>query len=130
SAGIELVTFYSGSTNSYNITPPTFTNVINNVYTVAAYGADAMSNWTTRKQTLIKKITLSREEIDLLACANDIQSLYTSSSVSALETSNGLANNNVIVFKTAEDKYGVLYVKSRSVNSNTNYITVDIKVQK
>lgn len=130
SAGIDLVTFYSGSTNSYNITSPTFTNVINNVYTVAAYGEDAMSNWTTRKQTLIKKITLSREEFDLLASANDIQSLYTSSSVSALETSNGLANNNVIVFKTAEDKYGVLYVKSRSGNSNTNYITVDIKVQK
>ncbi|TZF84915.1 hypothetical protein FW774_08050 [Pedobacter sp. BS3] len=130
SAGIDLINFYSGSTYAYNITSPTLATVANNVYTVATYGEDGMANWSVKNQTLIKKITLTREEFDLLASSAAIQALYTGSGVAESETSGGLANNNVIVFKTASGKYGVLYVKSRSANANTGYLTVDIKVQK
>ncbi|WP_157279123.1 MULTISPECIES: hypothetical protein [Proteiniphilum] len=130
SADIDLATFFSGSTTAYNITSPTFANTINIIYNPASIGEDAMENWAVRNQTLIKKITLTREEFDLLADAAEIEALYTGSSVAESETSGGLANNNVIVFKTAGGKYGVLYVKSRSANANTGYLTVDIKVQK
>lgn len=130
SAGIDLVTFYSGSTNSYNITSPTLTTVSANIYTVALYGADALENWPTRNRTLIKKINLSQNEFDLIGSSADIQNLYTNSSVVASETSGGMANGNVIVFLTASNKYGVLLLKARSANANTGNVTVDVKVQK
>lgn len=130
SASIDLVTFYSGSTNSYNITSPTLATVSANIYTVALYGADALDNWPTRNKTLIKKITLSQNEFDLIGSSADIQNLYTSASVAAGETSAGMANGNVIVFLTAGNKYGVLLLKARSANANTGNVTVDVKVQK
>ncbi|MDP1614468.1 MAG: hypothetical protein Q8L68_01585, partial [Methylococcales bacterium] len=130
SANIDLVTFYSGSTNSYNITSPTLATVSANIYTVALYGADALDNWPTRNKTLIKKITLSQNDFDLIGSSEDIQNLYTSSSVVAGETSGGMANGNVIVFLTASNKYGVLLLKARSANANTGNVTVDVKVQK
>jgi hypothetical protein len=129
-AGVDLVTFYSGSTNSYNLTSPTLATVAANIYTVALYGADALDNWSTRNKTLIKKITLSQNDFDLIGSAADIQNLYTSSSVTATETSGGMANGNVIVFLTANNKYGVLLLKARSANANTGNVTVDVKVQK
>ncbi len=130
SADIDLATFFSGSTTAYNITSPTFANTINVIYTVAVYGDDAMANWSVRNQTLIKKITLTHGDFDLLASAAEIEALYTGSSVVESETSGGLANTNVIVFKTAAGKYGVLYVVNRSANANTGYLIVDIKMQK
>lgn len=130
SAVIDLVTFYSGSTNSYNITSPTLATVAANIYTVALYGADALENWVTRNTTLIKKITLTQNEFDLIGSAADIQNLYTNSSVVAGETSAGMANGNVIAFLTASNKYGVLLLKARSANANTGNVTVDVKVQK
>lgn len=129
SASIDLATFYSGSTNSYNITSPTLATVADNIYTVALYGADALANWPTRNKTLIKKITLSQNDFDLIGSAADIQNLYANSSVVAGETSAGMANGNVIVFLTASNKYGVLLLKARSANANTGNVTVDVKVQ-
>lgn len=129
SGDIDLVVFYSGSSRAYNITSPTLASVSEFIYTAAAYGDDAMINWPTRNQTLIKKIPLSREDFDL-AAASDIAALYTGAAGAAEESSGGLADNNVIVFKTADDKYGLLYVKSRSANANTGHLTVDIKMQK
>lgn len=130
SANIDLATFYSGSTNSYNITSPTLATVADNIYTVALYGDDALANWSTRNRTLIKKITLSQNDFDLIGSSADIQNLYTTSGVVAGETSAGMANGNVIVFLTASNKYGVLLLKSRSANANTGNVTVDVKVQK
>jgi hypothetical protein len=130
SASIDLSVFYSGSTNSYNITSPTLASVSDNIYTVAAYGADAMANWLTRNKTLMKKIVFSQNDFDLISSTADITALYENSLVVASETSGGMANGNVIVFKTAGNKYGVLIVKSRSANANTGFITVDIKVGK
>ena len=130
SANIDLATFYSGSTNSYNIVSPTLASVADVIYTPALYGADAIANWPTRKKTLIKKITLSQTDFDLIGSSADIQNLYTSSSVVAGETSGGMANGNVIVFLTASNKYGVLLLKTRSANANTGNVTVDVKVQK
>lgn len=130
SAGIDLATFFSGSTTAFNITSPTFANTINIIYNPAAIGEDAMENWSVRNETWIKKIDLTRGEFDLLSSAAEIEALYTGSIVAESETSGGLANNNVIVFKTASEKYGVLYVVSRSANANTGYLTVDIKIQK
>lgn len=129
-ASIDLATFYSGSSNSYNIVSPTLATVADNIYTVALYGSDALANWPVRNRTLIKKISLTQSEFDLIASASEIEALYTGSSVAASESSGGLANNNVIVFKTAGNKYGLLLVKARSANANTGYLTVDIKVQK
>lgn len=129
-AGIDLATFYSGSSNSYNIVSPTLATVADNIYTVALYGSDALANWPVRNRTLIKKTSLTQSEFDLIASASEIEALYTGSSVAASESSGGLANNNVIVFKTAGNKYGLLLVKARSANANTGYLTVDIKVQK
>ncbi|NGM61498.1 hypothetical protein G5B30_06140 [Sphingobacterium sp. SGG-5] len=130
SADIDLATFFSGSTTAYNLTSPTFGNTINIIYTPAAIGEDAMENWSVRNQTLIKKITLTRGEFDMLASAAEIEALYTGSSVAESETSGGLANGHVIVFKTAAGKYGVLYVVDRSANANTGYLKVDVKMQK
>src|SRR5699024_844385 len=114
----------------FNLTSPKFANN-NIIYTVAGYGNDAIENWAVRNLTLLKKLTtLTRGEFDLVNSAAEIEALYTASSVAASETSGGLANNNVIVFKTAADKYGLLYVKSRSANANTGYLTVDIKMEK
>jgi len=130
SASIDLIAFFSGSTTAFNITSPTFANTINIIYNPAAIGEDAMENWAVRNETLIKKIILTREEFDLLISAAEIETLFIESSVAESETSGGLANNNVVVFKTAAGKYGVLFVKSRSANANTGYLTVDVKVQK
>lgn len=130
SANIDLATFYSGSTNSYNLASPTLASVADVIYTPALYGADAIANWPSRKKTLIKKITLSQTDFDLIGSSADIQNLYTSSSVVAGETSGGMANGNVIVFLTASNKYGVLLLKARSANANTGNVTVDVKVQK
>ncbi len=130
SANIDLATFYSGSTNSYNIVSPTLASVADVIYTTALYGADAIANWSTRNKTLIKKITLSQNDFDLIGSSADIQSLYTNSSVVAGETSAGMANGNVMVFLTASNKYGVLLLKARSANANTGNVTVDVKVQK
>lgn len=129
-ASIDLAVFFSGSTTAYNIVSPTLSSVATFIYTPALYGEDAIDNWSVKNETLIKKITLTQSEFDLIASADEIESLYTGSSATASESSGGLANNNVIVFKTAAGKYGVLYVKSRSANANTGYLTVDIKVQK
>lgn len=89
-----------------------------------------MANWLTRNKTLIKKIVFSQNDFDLISSTADITALYENSLVVASETSGGMANGNVIVFKTAGNKYGVLIVKSRSANANTGFITVDIKVGK
>ena len=130
SANIDLVTFYSGSTFAYNVVSPTLQSVADFTYTEARFGADAIKNWSVRNRTLIKKITLTRADFDLVVSAAEIEALYTNSSVTESETSGGLANNNAIVFKTATGKYGVLYVKSRSANSGEGHLIVDIKVQK
>ncbi|TJZ54774.1 hypothetical protein FAZ15_14945 [Sphingobacterium olei] len=128
-AQIDLVTFYSGSTFSYNITSPTLASVADNIYTVALFGADAMANWSVRNSTLIKKIDLSRTEFDAIESGAAIESLYSSSSVAPSATSGAMANNAAIVFMTAQGKYGVLYVKSRTANNNTGVLTVDLKIQ-
>ena len=129
SGDIDLVVFYSGSSRAYNITSPTLASVSEFIYTVAAYGDDAIVNWPAKNQTLIKKISISREEFDL-AAASDIEAFYTEAAGAAEESSGGLADNNVMVFRTADNKYGLLYVKSRSANANTGHLTVDIKMQK
>lgn len=127
---IDLVTFYSGSTGAYNITSPTLPSVMSFIYNPTSIGEDAMANWEVLNETLIKKIALSRQEFDLLANADQIEALYTESEVTASNTSGSLADNHAIVFRTAKEKFGVLFVKSRSANANTGYITVDVKVQK
>lgn len=130
SANIDLATFYSGSSNAYNIVSPTLPSVAQFIYTVAGYADDAIENWTTKNQTLIKKITLSQSEFDLIASSAEIEALYINSAVAASETSGGLTTNSVMVFKTAADKYGVLFVKDKSANANTGHLTTDIKIQK
>jgi hypothetical protein len=130
SADIDFATFFSGSTRAFNLVSPTLATVANNIYTIPLFGIDALANWTTRNLTLIKKLNIGQTEFDLIASGAEIENLYTGSSVVVSESSGGLANGNVIVFKTVAGKYGALYVKSRSSNANTGYLTVDIKVQK
>ncbi len=129
-AGVDLVNFYSGSTHAYNLVSPTLSTVATYIYTAALYGEDALNNWSVRNKTLIKKVTLTREDFDLLASSAAIEALYTDSDGTASESSGGLADNNVLVFKTSNNKYGVIFVKSRSANANTGYLTIDVKVQK
>lgn len=128
-AGIDLVTFYSGSTYAFNIVSPTLTSVAQYIYTVTAYGADAIDNWAVKNQTFIKKITLTRAEFDLIANSAAIEALYTGSAVTASETSGGVTTNSTIVFKTAANKYGVLFIKDKSANSSSGTLTTDIKIQ-
>ncbi len=131
SADVDLVVFYSSSTG-FNVTSATMATVATNIYNPANLGdVDAMGNWPIRNLTLLKKITtITRGEFDLLASAADIEAVYTESSVTASESSGGLANGHVAPFKTVDGKYGVLYVVNRSANANSGYLIVDIKMQK
>lgn len=130
SADVDLVVFYSSGTG-YNVTSPTMATVASNIYTIARFGDDGLENWPVRNQTLLKKITtFTREEFDLLASAADIEAVYEESSATASESSGGLGNGHVAPFKTADGKYGVLYVVNRSANANSGYLIVDIKMQK
>lgn len=128
-SGIDFATFYSGSTNAYNIVSPTLSSVSAYIYTVTGYGVDAIDNWTVKNQTSIKKIVLTQTDYDLIASSAAIEALYTNSAVTASESSGGLTNGSVIVFKTAANKYGAMLVKDKSANANTGYLTVDVKIQ-
>jgi len=130
SAGIDMVNYWSGSGSFYNIVSPTYADVATHIYTVAADGDDAIVNWATRNETFFKKISMTRNEFDLLASGTEIEGLYTGSSVAESLATGGLANNNVVVFRITSGKYGVMYIKSRSTSNNTGYLTIDIKVQK
>jgi hypothetical protein len=127
--GIDFATFYSGSTNAYNIVSPSLSSLSAYIYTVAGYGADAISNWTVKNKTSIKKIVLTQVDYDLITSSVAIEALYTTSAVTASESSGGLTNGSVIVFKTAANRYGVMLVKDKSANANTGYLTVDVKIQ-
>ncbi len=126
---IDFATFYSGSSNAYNIVSPTLSTVSAYIYTVTGYGADAMDNWAVRNQTDIKKIVLTQTEFDLIASSAGIEAIFTNSNVTASETSGGVTTGSVLAFKTAANKYGVMLIKDKSANANTGYLTVDVKIQ-
>ncbi|KAA8485049.1 hypothetical protein BDE36_2241 [Arcticibacter tournemirensis] len=129
SPSIDLIAFYSGSTRAYFITSPTFANVASNIYTVAASGADAMENWTVRNQTILKQLSLTPEQFASVNNGEMIRNYYNSGGAE-LETTAGLKDNDVVVFKTAAGKHGILVIKGRSANANTGYMTIDMKVEK
>lgn len=128
SENIDLTTYYGSG--AFHLTSPTFNNIANYIYTEALFGDDAMAKWPVRKRTFIKRIELSRVDFDFIHSSAQIEALYAESDIPESDTSLGLPDNGVILFKTASELYGVLYVKSKSANANTGYITVDVKVQK
>src|SRR5690606_3597478 len=133
SAGIDLISFYSLSTYAYNLVSPTLSSVAQFIYTPAAIGDDAIANWPVRNSTSIKQVTrgsMSRGDFDNVQTAAEIENIYVNASENESNTSAGLANNDVVLFRTAAGLYGILYVKSRSENSASGYLTVDIKIQK
>jgi hypothetical protein len=127
SAGVDLVVFYSGSSNAYNVTSPTFANVINIIYNKTD---DMMANWPVRNTTKIKMVTsITPADFAAITSYSEIKDLYDGAGAES-ETTIGLIDGRMFVFKTSAEKYGIVLVKSRSQNNNRGYMTVDLKVQK
>jgi hypothetical protein len=127
SAGIDLLTFFSGSTG-VNMTAPSFANAPI-VYSVAHSNAtDALAAWPVRNNTaLIRLSGVTESQFGTIATDHDIIALFDAGGATT-DNVNRIAVGDVIVFRTAAGGYGILRVKSLPGN-NRSTITFDLKMQ-
>lgn len=123
---IDLVNFYSNNSYAFNITSPSKQSVADFIYKT---GDDAMNNWSVRNTTIIKMSTTTASDFASIDNYSQIQTLFDNSGAES-DTSTKLNDGSTLVFKTAKDKYGIVLVKSRSANSTSGYLVLDMKVQK
>ncbi len=127
SADVDLVAFYSGASNAYNVTSPSLPSVMNVIYNKTD---DMMANWPVRNVTKIKMITtITPDDFNAITSTEEIQDYYDAAGAES-ETTTGLIDGRIFAFKTAAEKYGIIIIKARSQNNNTGYMTVDMKIQK
>ncbi len=111
-ANIDFL-FYKGVTNGSSIASPADADA-NTVY--------AISDWTTKNQTLFASTTLTAEDFDAIGEMYEFpEFLGTASGITNLES------GDVIMFQTVGMKVG--YIKVNSVNSRGDYMNLDVIVQ-
>ena len=107
------ILFYLGAVNGSTIASPADTDA-NTVY--------ALQEWTTKNNTLFASTDITVEAFD------NIGDTYIFPEFIGTETGiTQLENNSVIMFKTAENKMGL--IKVNSINGRGDFINLDIIVQ-
>lgn len=127
---IDLLFFVSGSSTGKNITAPSFSNSAI-VYSVnQSDEVNALAAWPVRNDTKLKRLTgVSPEDFEAIVLDSEIKALYDSVE-EATDNINRITENDIIVFKTVKDKYGIIIVKAPLPAKNTGSLIFDYKIQK
>ncbi len=118
---IDFVYFY-GATNAATLSAPDNLTDLNEVF---GTGGNAPANWSTNNDTRFATTTKSASAFDDIEASSELIPASEPSDNKA----NQLAADDVIAFKTAGGKYGLIKVVSIDGASNTGSITIVVKVQ-
>ncbi len=124
---VDLV-YYYGATNKATIANPTDADAA----TIFDNPTTGLQTWTKKNNTELRATILTADIFNTISADSTLTKLYTASAIgSALTDATDLAVGDVIAFKTVKNKQGFLKVVTIiENNSNADYITVDVKVQK
>ena len=120
--------YYYGATNRATLANPTDADaatIFDNVTT-------GLQTWVTKNNTEIRSTLLTAEMFNAVAADSTLIQLYDAAAGGPAGTAaTDLAVGDVIAFKTTKNKKGFIKVVTIiENNSNADYITVDVKVQK
>ncbi len=128
SAVIDIVSFYSAASGKagYALTSPSTTNAN------SAYGT---GTWANKNATSFKRLANPEEITGTIyngyTKASQLEERYNSASAEAVEVVNTLAKNEMIAFKTASGKYGILMITGKDDHTkvkHTGTITIKYKI--
>lgn len=102
--------FYLGAQNLSSIASPADTDA-NTVY--------AITDWTTKNATLFAETEMTVAEFDAIGDSYEFPEF-----TSALSGITHLETNNILMFKTVNDKLG--YIKVNSINGRGDFVSLDV----
>lgn len=116
------IAYFHGASNAATFAAPDNSDVAT-IFT-------SMSSWGTKNQTRFKTTSVTTTQFDAIADDADVVAAFDGNSNSSTDKANMLAANNVIAFKTAAGKQGLIKVTSiTGTNSTSGEITFTIKIQ-
>lgn len=139
-ADIDIVLFWSGNASTIGMAVcganTTNASTIYNATTITTMGgvadgveSDVITNWPVRNSTLFKKTTMTVDEYASIYTREELAAAYEN----CTEAESGLANmlkaERVVVFKTADGRYGIMKVVSSGTNNKDNAV-FDYKIEK
>jgi len=130
SSSIDILGFVSGGATGVNLTAPSFSNATI-VYSVAHSDAvNALAAWPVRNTTKLKRLTgVSPQDYNDIVMDNEIMALYDNGGEET-DNINRIQVNDIIAFKTVEEKYGIILIKAPLPPNNRSSIIFDYKIQK
>lgn len=120
---IDIVNFYSNGTHTINLTSPSDTS-IDAIYK----GENSLTNWEQRNETKFKTTPLINVDFDKIITHDEIKSIYESVEMPEV-IKQKITQENVVLFKNCNNKYGIIILKSFQGGS-AGYIEVDLKIGK
>jgi hypothetical protein len=116
---VDIIYFY-GATNLATVAGPSDNSFGTGTNQISSLG---VQDWSVHNATMFRKITGFTWDNATVAT---IQAAYTGASAAEDTKANMLAVGDMVAFKTASGKYGVLRVKALTPSS-TGSITIDVK---
>jgi len=104
---IDMV-FYYGSSNQYTLAAPSDGSFGTGSGQINSLG---IQNWSTRNATSFRKTSLTESDFNAINSGSAIATAYTNGT-STDTKANMLAAGNIVAFKTAPGKYGLIDVKT------------------
>lgn len=129
SSEIDLGAFRSGS-SGINLFAPSYGNAAQFIYNSSNWGDDNLGSWSVRNETELREVSesdLTSDGFNAIIDGQDIISVFDQSGTS-FDDLTRVTEGNIIVFKTANGKYGLILVKS-IVSSSSGNIVFDYKIQ-
>jgi len=97
----------------------------------SVFGNDAYSGWDTKNETMFNATDLAVADFDAITELSDAEIISAYSNDDAANKIEEVAADDVIAFKTAAGKMGLIKViEVKEGYNSTDYIIIDIKVQK
>ncbi len=131
SALVDLVSFHSGNTG-VALAAPNNGNAAQFVYNPANFPNDYLAGWTVRNATQFRKVPVdspvTTDNFDEIQADELVVAAFEAGGTS-VSTLSPLQVGDVIAFRTAGGKTGVLIVRTRTQN-NADHWTIDVKVQR
>ncbi len=128
SVGVDMGTFYSGKTG-INIFAPSYGNAAQYIYTENAFGSDNLGSWSVKNNTQLREVSpslLTLEGFNAIIDGQEIISVFNQSG-NSFDVLTGAAEDKIFAFKTVNNKYGLMRVKS-IVSSTSGNLVFDYKI--
>jgi hypothetical protein len=120
---IDFLYFY-GATNFATLAAPDDADAAS-VFT----GPNGLDSWTFKNATRFKTTTLSSTDFDAILSNSQLVPVATLPTQPNLSKANDLAVGDVLAFKTADQKFGLIRIDAINGTNNAGTIQITVKVQ-